>query len=151
MFFHAGPVYQYTGDLLALDRCRAPHFQLPSTRFASIVTPQEWRRWQHALSSHPDKMYVSYIVQGFRCGFRIGFQCGSVCCLPAKRNMPSAAQSEEKIAEFLAAECAAGRVLGPFSRDLVPTVHITVWVQYQRVLQENTGSLLTYLTLQTIV
>ena len=38
--------------------------------------------------------------------------------------MPSAVQCEEKIAEFLATECAVGRVLGPFSRDLVPSVHI---------------------------
>ena len=38
--------------------------------------------------------------------------------------MPSASQCEQKINEFLATECAAGRVLGPFSQSLLPMVHI---------------------------
>ena len=39
--------------------------------------------------------------------------------------MPSASQCEGKINEFLATECAAGRMLGPFDRAMVPSVHIS--------------------------
>ena len=38
--------------------------------------------------------------------------------------MPSANECSGKIDEFLAAECAAGRILGPFERSTVPMVHI---------------------------
>jgi hypothetical protein len=38
--------------------------------------------------------------------------------------MPSALQCKGKIDEFLATECAAGRVLGPFDHEYVPMVHI---------------------------
>ena len=119
-----GVAYRYTDDLRALDSCRAPAFTLPSTRYAAIITPLEWSRWQSALRGHPDKEYATYIVQGLRDGFRIGFQYGTVCCQSTKSNMPSARRCEDKVAEFLASECAAGRILGPFSRDMVPMVHI---------------------------
>ena len=38
--------------------------------------------------------------------------------------MPSDWQCEHKIDEFFATECAAGRILGPFDRSLLPMVHI---------------------------
>ena len=119
-----GVAYRYTDDLRALDSCRAPAFTLPSTRYAAIITPLEWSRWQSALRGHPDKEYATYIVRGLRDGFRIGFQYGTVCCQSTKSNMPSARLCEDKVAAFLASECAAGRILGQFSRDMVPMVHI---------------------------
>ena len=39
--------------------------------------------------------------------------------------MASASECTGKIDEFLAEECAAGRIMGPFSRDLVPMVHVS--------------------------
>ena len=42
-------------------------------------------------------------------------------CHPTHRNMLLAPQCSAKISEYLATECAAGRVLGPF---LVPMVHV---------------------------
>ena len=38
--------------------------------------------------------------------------------------MPSATQCEGKIDKFLASECAAGRVLGPFDCSFVPMVYV---------------------------
>ena len=68
---------------------------------------------------------MTYIVSGIRASFRIGFQYKSVDCKATTRNMPSASLCEEKIDEFLATECAAGRILRPFERKLVPMVHVS--------------------------
>ena len=38
--------------------------------------------------------------------------------------MPSSSQCEKEIDEFLAGECAMGRILGPFDRSFVPMVHL---------------------------
>ena len=122
---NAGHLYPYTDDPRALDSCRAPCFSLPSTHFGAIVTPLEWAKWCYALRDHPDREFVTYIVSGIRVGFRLGFQYRPVDCKAATRNMPSASLCEEKMDEFLATECAAGRILGPFERELVPMVHVS--------------------------
>ena len=109
---------------MALDRCRAPQFNLPSSHFAAVVSPLRWERWQCALQGHPDREFVAYITGGIRSGLCVGFQCGAVACQSRERNMQSAQQCRVKVAEFLALECAAGRILGPFDPGLVPTVHI---------------------------
>ena len=119
-----GSRYRYTSDLLALDSCRTSQFLLPSPRFAVVVTPLMEDRWQAALGDHPDKEFASYIVEGIRSGFRVGFRGTPGACKPAARNMPSASQCERSIDEFVASECAAGRILGPFERSFVPTVHL---------------------------
>jgi len=99
-------------------------FLLPSHRFASITTPLCANRWRDALADHPDRAYVSYIVGGIELGFRIGFRANSVTCKSSLKNMPSATHCVQKIDEFLATECAEGRVLGPFDPSVVPNVHI---------------------------
>ena len=121
--FPTGALYRYTRDLLALDSCRAPAFRLPSSRFASAVTPLQAARWERALAKHPDKAFATYIVQGIRSGFRVGFRVGEVTCQSTLANMPSASHCALKIDEFFATECAAGRVLGPFDRSLLPMLH----------------------------
>ena len=64
-------------------------------------------------------------MQGIHSSFRIGFQFGSVACRPASKNMQSASQCEQKIDQFFAQECAAGRILGPLDHALVPMAHIS--------------------------
>ncbi len=90
----------------------------------SIVTPLDADRWSYSLRDHPYRDFVAYIMCGIRSGFHVGFQFSSVVCQAAMGNMPSALQCVEKIDEFLAIECAAGRVLGPFNHSLVPMVHV---------------------------
>ena len=109
---------------MALDRCRASGFRLPSIRFAGITTPFHLDRWHAILQAHPDKHFSAYILRGIAAGFRIGFQYGTVDCRAATRNWPSVAQCSQKISEYLAEECASGRVLGPFPREMAPMVHI---------------------------
>ena len=41
-----------------------------------------------------------------------------------QKNMPSAAQCEVRVAEFLTTECVAGWIIGPLSHDIVPMVHV---------------------------
>ena len=104
---HAGP-YQYMEDLLALDGCR-PRFPVRGpTPMAAIRTPLKWEEWDRALGQHPDQRFRKYIVDGIRWGFRVGFDY-SRTCRKAKRNMASASQQPQVIADYLSKECAAGR------------------------------------------
>ena len=67
------PGYEYTDQLLELDSCR-PLVQadLP-TAFKHIQTPAIAAVWEEALAGHPDRQFVSYVLQGWNQGFRIGF------------------------------------------------------------------------------
>ncbi|KAL5471327.1 hypothetical protein EMCRGX_G029431 [Ephydatia muelleri] len=87
-----GCVYQYTGDLLALERCRATWDtrRIPPPKWSRITTPLEWSEWEEALKSHPDQQYRAYIVTGLREGFRVGFDYAHHSCQSATRNMHSA-------------------------------------------------------------
>ena len=85
---------------------------------STITTPLQWRTWSKALQDHPDQRFCKYIVTGLRKGFRIGFQGNGRCCL-AKANMRSAAERAEVVSECLQEECASGRVLGPFRKELL--------------------------------
>ena len=121
---HAGAPYRYIEDLLALDSYRPWSCNLPSPRFCEVVTPLDSNRWDEALRAHPDRAFASYITRGIQYGFRVGFQFGAVSCRSTHVNMPSASQCSDKIDEFFATECAAGRILGPFDRHQLPMVHI---------------------------
>ena len=119
----AGP-YRYMEDLLALDGCR-PRFPVRGpTPMAAIRTPHKWDEWDRALGQHPDQRFRKYIVDGIRWGFRVGFDY-SRTCRKAKRNMASASQQPQVIADYLSKECAAGTVIGPLDPALFPCLHIS--------------------------
>ena len=86
--------------------------RLPKT---SIMTPLDWRKWSQALSLYPDETFKEYIISGLKQGFRIGLK-GSRCC-SAVGNMKSAMEQPQVVSEYLQRECAAGRILGPFTVD----------------------------------
>ena len=111
-------------DLLALDGCR-PRFPVRGpTPMAAIRTPLKWEEWDRALGQHPDQRFRKYIVDGIRWGFRVGFDY-SRTCRKAKRNMASASQQPQVIADYLSKECAAGTVIGPLDPALFPCLHIS--------------------------
>ena len=62
-------------------------------------------------------MFANYIVQGLRDGFCIGFDY-SHTCKKSRRNMDSVWKKPEVVRDYLAKECAEGRVLGPLDPDL---------------------------------
>ena len=109
-------------DLLTLDRCRpsSGSYRLP-LGFESVTTPLVWREWDRCLVNHPDQRFCRYIVEGIQSGFRVGFDYISACS-SAPGNMVSVHDHPEVIAEYLAEECASGRVLGPLLQEALPTV-----------------------------
>jgi len=89
-----------------------------------IVSLLQWQVWDAWLSGHHNKNFRDYIVYGAREGFWIGFnyQCP---CLLSTSNLRSAGSHPAVIDEFLGAEYAAGRVLGPFNPHNFPLVQIS--------------------------
>ena len=77
-----------------------------------MSTPLVWEEWDRALRNHPDQRFKDYIIGGIRHGFRLGFNYKTQC-KAANRNMRSALERPQVVSEYLAAECAEGRVLGP--------------------------------------
>jgi len=107
--------YCYMDDLLAIDRCRA---ELPKSIPRALTgrsTPLEWQVWASFLASHPDQRFANYIISGIKEGFRIGFDYQGHRCEKARNNMQSAHEHPQVIRDYIAQECAEGRILGPLS------------------------------------
>ena len=77
--------------------------------------------WEKALSRHPDTAFAHYIINGLRHGFRIGFNHSSLL-RSAATNMESARQHPEIISDYLAKEQSLGRMLGPFTEEMLPNL-----------------------------
>ena len=110
-------------DLLALDSCHAPLRQLPSV-IQEIVTPLDWRAWDHKLHLHPDQRFRTYIAQGIRRGFRLGFDYKG----PLKSstsNMLSTHHHPQLIRDYLMEETTAGRIVGPLQRGFLAEAHVS--------------------------
>lgn len=106
--------YQYTADLLALDRTATKLLAGPGDpRLTAITTPLKWNEWAKMLAHHPDRPFANYILSGISEGFRVGFNF-RVKLKAANKNMRSALQHPEVVQRHLETETKAGRVLGPF-------------------------------------
>ena len=117
--------YTYIDDLLALDACKPTltTHTLPTT-MQVISTPLHWQAWDHKLTRHPDQRFRDYITSGLRYGFRLGFDV-SQPCHRASRNMRSTSEHPQVVRDYLALECAAGRVLGPLPVEEFPQVQLS--------------------------
>ena len=100
-----------------------PSLELQSS-LSTIATPLNLQAWRMALSDHPDRLFVSYILSGIENGFRVGFNrdqpLHSAC-----KNCPSADAHPEVITEYISEEAAAGCFLGPIPDDQAQFVHIS--------------------------
>jgi len=117
--------YCYMDDLLAIDRCCA---ELPKSIPRALTgrsTPLEWQVWASFLASHPDQRFANYIVSGIKEGFRIGFDYQGHRCEKARNNMQSAHEHPQVIRDYIAQECAEGRILGPFVLSKLPDVQVS--------------------------
>ncbi len=65
------------------------------------------------------------VVSGIHGGFRVGFNYSSHRCKKAKKNMVSAEGRRLVISQYLAKECAEGRVLGPLDEHLFPQIQVS--------------------------
>ena len=87
-----------------------------------ICICQPWHPWNR-LQHHPDPVFAHYILEGLQSGFRIGITPG-VQFQSAKSNMQSAREHPQIIDDYLCKECAAGRILGPFTPHSVQGIHV---------------------------
>lgn len=125
-YTHGSGCYEYMDDLLALDACRSRTAQVSwPARMQAITTPLCWQAWDGYLAGHPDQRFRRYIVDGIRSGFRVGFDY-TRSCSRSGRNMSSTRDHAHVVRDYLAVECAAGRVLGPLPPDDFPQVHVGV-------------------------
>ena len=124
----ADGTYRYTSDLLSLkhsSETRAPSTSIDA-RLASISSPLNIKAWSKFLSTHPDKDFRDYILQGIQYGFHIGtFTAKVTVPLEAARsNMHSTKNHPEVIDEYVQQELHQGNFLGPFPPHTAPVVHI---------------------------
>ena len=88
--------------------------KINSSLYAVYFTVLRWEDWEECLRNHPDRRFVDYLTQGIREGFRIGYNYGAHQCKKAKDNMRSAMEHPQVVHNYIARECAEGRILGPF-------------------------------------
>ena len=116
----ADGVYRYMEDLLRLDAqrpCSPSSAAYPLPSLFAIHSPLRAEAWECHLSSHPDRSFASYIVEGIRQGFRIGFARSAMpSLLSTRRNMKSAYANSSVVDDYIAAELEKGRLIGPLSR-----------------------------------
>jgi len=71
-------------ELMALQRCTpCQALPLPSI-LTSITTPLRLEAWQQALSTHPDRRFVEFLLKGIAEGFCIGYDYRHHICKPAR-------------------------------------------------------------------
>ena len=117
-------VHQGAAVLWQLEHCRRQgKVELPKILQVN-PSPLEWKVWQDHLHNHPDKNLADYVIQGIRDGFRVGFDYAHHRTKQASSNMKSALEHATVVQEYLAKECAEGRVLGPFNLDRFPLSQI---------------------------
>lgn len=77
-----------------------------------VCTPLRHSEFERELALHPDKAWVSWLLNGMSNGMSIGFVGPHTPYLSS--NLPSASRHPQVITTELEKEVAAGRVLGPF-------------------------------------
>ena len=135
--FGAG-CYPYVSDLLELERHtpKLVHVYSVDKRLATVSSPLQCSAWSEQLQSHPDSSYVNYLPRGMPYGFHIGFD-RSCNLRSAKSNMKSARDHPQVVQDYLQAECAEGRGLGPFNPSEWPLVHISKFGVIPKRHQQN--------------
>ena len=78
------------------------------------VSPLQATAWAGALQGHPDPEFTEAIVQGLKDGFWIGFNRASPL-LPVDRNMPSTAEHDDVVSDYIDVELRKKRLLCPYS------------------------------------
>ena len=98
-----------------------------ANQFCAIVTPLQVEAWAVALSGHPDRAFVKYLLDGICHGFRIGYNDDpSRMRRSAKHNMLSAKQNPQVVSDYLKREREAGQVVGPIPSEEVVRVGVHI-------------------------
>ena len=111
---YCGPCYLlFQVHISTLDSIRPLPSVIPEA-LTEIVTPLRWQAWDRKLAQHPNQRFRTYIVDGIKQG---------LCS--ARSNMSSSRQFPQIISQYLAEECAEGRIVGPLPRDFVNNVQVS--------------------------
>lgn len=92
-------------------------------RLGRAVTPLKVAGWEKRLRRHRDEAFVAYILRGLSHDFHLGVQEEGLF-EPARCNMPSAIWNPEVIEDYFRKEVREGNMLGTFSPETAPKVHI---------------------------
>ena len=63
-----GRSYIYLSHLLELEKCLPIETLFPDS-VSQVTTPLKLDKWTLELSTHPDRLFVEYILHGIKCGF----------------------------------------------------------------------------------
>ena len=123
---------------MCLDSCRLQG--LPSsTELMPVSTPLVVPARENALEGHPDRAFISFIMDGLSHGFRIGCNRRSPLQSGAA-NIGSASLHAGIISVHLKKELAMGRMLGPFLPDFTaPELHVNRFGSYLRAITQGSG------------
>ena len=133
---HVG-AYPHTANLLALNARGFCQLTPPAVEGLNhIQLPLVSKEWEKALQFHPDRAFVQYLLMGIQQGFRIGFDFN--CLLSSSPiNMSSANDHPSVVADYLANELHAGRIIGPIPSHLRDSIHISSFGVIPKRHQEN--------------
>jgi len=81
--------------------------------------------WYTMLQGYPSPLLVQFVLDGISQGFRIGFTNPPSSLKSARCNLTVAQQHPEVVDEYLHSEVSLGRLVGPFSLQAIPHVHIS--------------------------
>ena len=102
--------YRYTGDLLALQAA-LPSAVALSPDCTAVTSPLKPRIWESYLSTHPDRQFVQWLVDGIQEGFHVGCCANLDVLRSATRNMPAADLHPVVIEKYLSDELAGSRLV----------------------------------------
>ena len=77
----------------------------------------------HHTLHHPDRDFITFVLQGLRVGFHIGFSSHGFTSRPLSRNHPSSLTSPQVISMYISEEVATGRMTGPLVGPVRSIVH----------------------------
>jgi len=82
--------------------------------------------WLELLSTFPNKDLKEFFINGLLHGFKIGFKNPLSQLRSAGKNLLGALQHPQVVDEYLKAEIAEHRVIGPFQTEDIPAAHVRV-------------------------
>ena len=88
------------------------------------------------MADHPDQKFKEYVVNGIRHGFCVGFAYATASCRSAVKNLLSVREQPQVVGDYLAQECAHGRILGPLN----PKDFLQVHTSQFGIIPKNTPS-----------
>ena len=91
----------------------------------SLPTPINVNRLEIALADHPNRVFVSNLLQTFRLGANIGFF--GQRSPRFSRNLPTALAQPDIVKANLDKEVSLGRLAGPFSTPLFPNFQVLTY------------------------